>query len=108
MRPSVEQARLRARQLRSWQEALRQEGRHGTDGCRYSFGCGMASRIAAHGESLILTSFKGAPALSRRRMAPCQLFSSLMTLKTMTFNPFFKITFPWSESSISVRGSLNA
>ena len=48
----------------------------------------------------------GTPAISR--IAPCQLFCSLVTLNTMTFVPFFNVTFPLSASSMSGRGSVNA
>ena len=64
--------------------------------------------LAPHGARLILTSFKGTPALSRSRMAPCQLFCSLVTLNTMTLTPFFNVIRPLSASSISGRASVNA
>lgn len=60
-----------------------------------------------HGDNLTLRFVSGAPDLSRKRMAPCQLPCSLKILKTMTLRPFFKVTLPLSASSSSVRGSEN-
>lgn len=42
----------------------------------------------AYGLVSILTSVTGWPALSRKRTLPCQLFSSLTTLRTRTLTPF--------------------
>jgi len=61
-----------------------------------------------HGDNLILRSFTGAPASSRKRMAPCQLPCSLMILKTTTLSPLFRVTVPLSASSSRVRASVKA
>jgi hypothetical protein len=37
-----------------------------------------------------LRSVTGAPVLSRKRMEPCQLFCSLITLNTTTLTPLFR------------------
>jgi len=70
----------------------------------FTFGWGRCPQ----GDNLILRSLTGAPALSRKRMAPCQLFCSLMILNTMTLTPAFRLTFPLSASSMRGRASENA
>ena len=68
----------------------------------------VPKRSGTQGDILILRSFIGAPALSRKRMAPCQLFCSLRTLNTMTLTPAFRVTLPLSASSMRGRASVNA
>src|SRR5688572_6444103 len=58
------------------------------------------------GSTAILIVVTGAP-FWRNRAAPCQLFFSLMTLKTSTFRPLTRVTSPLSVSFSRVRVSAN-
>jgi hypothetical protein len=60
------------------------------------------------GVNLIFTPVNGAPALSVKRIAHCQLFWRLKTLNTTTLMPFFRVTRPLSPSSSRMRASVNA
>lgn len=63
---------------------------------------------SSQSERLIRIFRTGAPALSKKRMAPCQLFCSFRTLNTTTLIPCFKVTLPLSASSSRGRASVNA
>ena len=56
------------------------------------------------GTSEIPRFLTGAPSL-RKRAQPCQLFTSLITLRSRTFRPFFSVTSLRSLSFSSVRVS---
>lgn len=87
----------------------------GFNGCMLDSSDAAAAHRAAldfqtslQGDNLILRFFNGLPVMSVRRMEPCQLLDSLMTLNTMTLTPFFKATLPLSASISSGRASVKA